>query len=73
MGSEELADNLFRITQTDSKLKRDNIVGEDKATQIHYDIGKNIRDTIIKNGNTLPENLPTPNKSLKEIEKLKND
>ena len=71
MGSEELAANLFRITQTDSKLKNDNIMGENNANKIHYTIGKNIRNVIIKNGGTLPELLPTPNKSLKELGKEK--
>ena len=69
MGSEELAANLFRITQTESKLKRDNISSENDANEMHYNIGKNIREVIAKNGGTMPENLPTPNKSLKELEK----
>ena len=69
MGSEELADNLFRIVQTESKIKNDNIQGESVANNIHYTIGKNIREVITKNGGTLPENLPTPSKSLKELEK----
>lgn len=71
MGSEELAANLFRITQTEAKLKKDNISNEDDANQTHYNIGKNIRDVIIKNGGTMPEKLPTPKKSLKELEKEK--
>ena len=69
MGSEELAANLFRITQTESKLKRDNISSENDANKTHYNIGKNIREVIAKNGGTMPENLPTPEKSLKELEK----
>ena len=69
MGSEELAANLFRITQTESKLKRDNIDNEKDANQTHYNIGKNIREVIKKNGGTMPEDLPTPKKSLKELEK----
>ena len=69
MGSEELAANLFRITQTESKLKRDNISSENDANETHYNIGKNIREVIAKNGGTMPENLPTPKKSLKELEK----
>lgn len=69
MGSEELAANLFRITQTESKLKKDNIQGENNANKTHYNIGKNIREVIKKNGGTMPEKLPTPEKSLKEIEK----
>lgn len=69
IGSEELAANLFRITQTESKLKRDNISSEKDANETHYNIGKNIREVIAKNGGTMPEKLPTPKKSLKELEK----
>ena len=69
MGSEELAANLFRITQTESKLKRDNISTEKEANRTHYNIGKNIREVIAKNGGTMPEDLPTPKKSLKQLEK----
>ena len=69
MGSAELAANLFRITQTEEKLNNDNIKGENKANITHYNIGKNIREVIAKNGGTMPEKLPTPNKSLKELEK----
>lgn len=69
MCSEELAANLFRITQTDSNLKKHNIKGASKANKIHYNIGKNIREVIEKNGGTMPEKLPTPRKSLKEMEK----
>ena len=69
MGSEELSANLFRITQTESKLKRDNISSEKVANETHYNIGKNIREVIIKNGGTMPEEMPTPKKSLKELEK----
>ena len=72
MGSEELAANLFRITQTESRLKKDNICGEKEANKTHYKIGKNIREVIAKNGGTMPENLPTPKKSLKQLEKEKN-
>ena len=69
MGSEELAANLFRISQTESKLKRDNVTGEKDANETHYNIGKNIREVIAKNGGTMPEDLPTPKKSLKELKK----
>ena len=69
MGSEELGANLFRITQTESKLKRDNISTEKEANKTHYNIGKNIREVIAKNGGTMPEDLPTPKKSLKQLEK----
>ena len=72
MGSEELAANLFRITQTESKLKRDNISTEKDANKTHYNIGKNIREVIAKNGGTMPEELPTPKKSLKQLEKENN-
>ena len=69
MCSEELIANLFRISQTESKLKKDNVRLEKTANETHYNIGKNIREVIIKNGGTMPEDLPTPDKSLKEIEK----
>ena len=73
MGSEELAANLFRITQTESRLKKDNICGEKEANKTHYKIGKNIREVIAKNGGTMPEDLPTPKKSLKQLEKENNN
>ena len=69
MGSVELAANLFRITQTESKLKMENIKTEKEANQAHYIVGKNIREVIKKNGGIMPEELPTPKKSLKELEK----
>ena len=69
MCSEELAANLFRITQTESKLKKDNVSLEKTANETHFNIGKNIREVIIKNGGTMPEDLPKPDKSLKEIER----
>ena len=69
MGSDELIANLFRISQTEQKLRKDNTLGEDNANKIHYNIGKNIREVIKKNGGTMPEDLPTPEKSLKQIEK----
>ena len=64
MCSEELIANLFRISQTESKLKKDNVRLEKTANETHYNIGKNIREVIIKNGGTMPEDLPTPKKSL---------
>lgn len=67
MGSEELADNIFRIAQTDAKLKRDSVDNEYTAISIHYEVGKEIRDSIKRLGGTMPEDLPTPNKSLKEL------
>ena len=69
MCSEELAANLFRITQTESKLKKDNVKLEKTANETHYEVGKEIRRTIKKLGGTMPEDLPTPDKSLKEIER----
>ena len=68
MGSEELADNIFRIAQTDAKLKRDNVDNEYTANSVHYEVGKEVRNSIKRLGGTMPENLPTPNKSLKELE-----
>ena len=69
MGSDELIANLFRISQTEQKLKKDNVSLEKTANETHFNIGKTIREVIIKNGGTLPEELPTPDKSLKEIER----
>ena len=69
MGSAELAANLFRITQTEEALINNDIKGEINANIAHYNIGKNIREVIAKNGGSMPEDLPTPNKSLKELEK----
>ena len=72
MGSEKLADNIFRIAQTDAKLKRDNVDNEYTANSVHFEVGKKVRNTIKELGGTMPENLPTPDKSLKELEKEKN-
>ena len=69
MGSEELADNLFRIVQTEAKLKKDKIKGEMNANKTHYKIGRIVRNAIKEAGGTMPEDLPTPEKSLKELEK----
>ena len=69
MGSEELADNIFRIAQTDAKLKRDNVDNEYTANSVHYEVGKEVRNSIKRLGGTMPEDLPTPEKSLKELEK----
>ena len=73
MGSEELAANLFRITQTDAKLKKDNITGEGNANEVHYNVGKKVRNAIADIGGTMPEDLPTLDKSLKELEKENKD
>lgn len=68
MGSTELAANLFRATQTDEKLRRNNIKGKKEAYETHYQVGKKVRQTIKELGGTMPEDLPTPEKSVKEIE-----
>jgi DNA-damage-inducible protein D len=59
MGSEELAANIFRATQTDAKMRRENIFGETKANKTHYGVGKKVRQTIKELGGTMPEKLPT--------------
>ena len=69
MGSEELAANLFRITQTEAKLKRENVKNKERANQTHYTVGKTVRKAIEDIGGTMPEDLPTPEKSIKQVEK----
>lgn len=69
MGSTELAANLFRATQTDEKLRRDHIVGKEAANKTHYEVGAKVRQTIKELGGTMPEDLPTPKKSIKQIER----
>ena len=72
MGSSELIANLFRIDQTNQKLINDNIKGESNACDTHYFVGQIVRNAIKEAGGTMPEELPTPKKSLKELEKEKN-
>ena len=69
MGSVELGANVFRITQTEALLEKQEKPNENMATKTHYKVGKAIRDTIKKLGGTMPEDLPTPKKSIKELEK----
>ena len=69
MGSTELAANLFRATQTDEKLRNENITDKGLANQTHYDVGSEVRQTIKRLGGTMPEDLPIPEKSIKKIEK----
>ncbi len=69
MGYEELAANLFRATQTEAKLRRDNIQGKENANKTHFDVGKKVRQTIAELGGTMPEDLPTPEKSIKQLER----
>jgi len=67
MGSTELAANLFRATQTEEKLRRENIQGKQKANRTHFEVGKKVRQTIKEIGGTMPENLPTK-ESIKKLE-----
>ena len=68
MGSTELAANLFRATQTEEKLRRENIKGKTKANQTHYEVGKIVRKTIEELGGTMPEDLPVAD-SIKSLER----
>jgi len=68
MGSTELAANLFRATQTEEKLRRENIQGKQKANQTHFEVGKKVRQTIKEIGGTMPENLPVAD-SIKVLER----
>lgn len=68
MGSTELAANLFRATQTEEKLKREQVCGKQQANQTHYEVGQKVRQTIKDLGGTMPESLPKPEKSIKQIE-----
>lgn len=69
MGSTELIANLFRISQTEEKLRKDNVMGAEIATSVHYNVGREVRTAIEKIGGTMPEDLPTPEKSIQQIEK----
>lgn len=69
MGSTELAANLFRATQTDEKLRRENIQGKAQANRTHYEVGAKVRQTIQDLGGTMPEDLPTPEKSIHQLAK----
>ena len=71
MGSAELGANVFRITQTEALLEKQEVPSELMATDTHYMVGKAIRETIEKLGGTMPEDLPTPKKSIKELENKK--
>ena len=67
MGSTEMAANLFRATQTEDKLRRDNVRGKTQANQTHVSVGKKVRQTIQGLGGTMLERLPTPETSIKQI------
>lgn len=69
MGSTELIANLFRISQTEEKLRKDQVMGAEVATSVHYNVGKEVRTAIEKIGGTMPEDMPKPEKSIQQIEK----
>ncbi len=69
MGSTELAANLFRATQAEEKIRRENITGKTAANSAHYEVGKKVRETIKDLGGTLPEDLPCPPKGIPQIER----
>ena len=71
MGSTELAANLFRATQTEEKLKRENVQGKKQANSTHYEVGNKVRQTIQELGGAMPEDMPTPAQSVKQIESAK--
>lgn len=67
MSGTELAANLFRVTQTEDKLRREGIQGKAKANETHYSVGRKVRETIQELGGTLPEELPTPEESVQKL------
>ena len=69
MGSTELAANLFRATQTEDKLRREGIQGKESANRTHYDVGRKVRQTIQELGGTLPEDLPSPDRSIRQLQR----
>ena len=71
MNEDELVANLFRINQTKQRLIRDNVQGEKEAKDVHYEVGKKVRKAIADIGGMMPEEMPTPKKSLKELEREK--
>ncbi|MCL2332760.1 MAG: DNA damage-inducible protein D [Actinomycetia bacterium] len=68
MGSEEMIANLFRISQTQSKISRDQVKGKTQASYTHFTVGKEVRETIMRIGGVMPEDLPTPDKGIIELE-----
>ncbi len=69
MGSEELASNIFRAAQTDAKLRRDQVQNKGQANITHYQVGREVREAIKRIGGTMPEDLPTPEKSIQELQR----
>lgn len=70
MGSEELAANMFRATQADAKLRRDRVNSKEQANATHFQVGQEVREAIARLGGTMPENLPTPERSIQELRRL---
>ena len=73
MNEDELVANLFRINQTKQKLLKDNVQGEKEAKDVHYEVGQKVRKAIADIGGMMPEEMPTPKKSLRELEREKNN
>ncbi|MGY0797913.1 hypothetical protein ACW7G0_02465 [Lysobacter sp. A286] len=71
MGSTELAANLFRATQTEEKLRRDEVRGKTEANRTHFEVGHKVRQTIDELGGTMPEELPTPDSSIGQLASAK--
>ncbi len=69
MGSEELGANIFRATQADAKLRRDQVDDKEQANATHYQVGAEVREAIKRLGGTMPENLPTPEKSIQQLQR----
>lgn len=69
MGAEELAANLFRATQAESKIRREGVIGKDAANATHHAVGREVRETIARLGGTMPEELPTPPESVQQLER----
>ena len=68
MNASELAANLFRATQTEEKLRRENIQGKTRANRVHFEVGQKVRQTIEELGGIMPEDQPVPEKSIKQLE-----
>jgi DNA-damage-inducible protein D len=71
MGSTELAANLFRATQTEEKLRRDEVSAKSQANKTHFEVGRKVRETIAELGGTMPESLATPDSSIQQLESAK--
>jgi DNA-damage-inducible protein D len=69
MGSDELATNIFRASQTKQKLEREQVKGKERANRVHHEVGKKVRQTIQELGGTLPEDLPTPTESIQQLQR----